>query len=157
MRRQALSSPLPAAVSTGEEGLHAGSIVTRFSTLVGGLLSGLAGALIILLLLAAPWGIPAAEAAEVLQVRGPTLLQLGDRNRSYSVELVCMQVPVPLEQDAVAWLRQRLPRRTRVNLRPLGEHDGLLMARVQLLNDEADLASGLISAGLADPAPCPWG
>ena len=36
--------------------------------------------------------IPAAKsvaAAEVLQVRGPSLLQLGDRNRSYSVELVC--------------------------------------------------------------------
>jgi hypothetical protein len=142
LRRQALNIPAPAAVSLGEANRP--------------LIGGLTGALIILLLLAGPWWAPAAEAAEVLQVRSPTLLQLGDRNRSYSVELVCLQVPVAQEQDAIAWLRQRLPRRTRVNLRPLGEHDGLLMARVQLLNDETDLATGLISAGLADPAPCPW-
>ncbi|MFM7732573.1 MAG: hypothetical protein ACKO6F_03735 [Cyanobium sp.] len=120
------------------------------------LLGAVLGAVAILLLLAGPWGASPAQAAEVLQVRGPTLLQLGDRNRSYSVELVCLEVREAQQQDAIAWLRDRLPRRTRVNLQPMGEHDGLLMARVQRLNDESDLAGGLIAAGLADPSPCPW-
>ncbi len=119
------------------------------------LLGAVMGALMILLL-AGPWGSAPAQAAEVLQVRGPTLLQLGDRNRSYSVELVCLEVTAAQEQGALAWLRERLPRRTRVNLQPMGEHDGQLMARVQRLNDGSDLASGLIAAGLAAPSPCPW-
>jgi hypothetical protein len=117
----------------------------------------LAAILLLVVVLLGPGHGSRAHAAEVLQVRGPTLLQLGDRNRSYSVELVCLEVPPTQSESAVNWLRKHLPRRTRVNLQPLGEHDGLLMARVQPLNDESDLASALISAGLAQPAPCPWG
>jgi hypothetical protein len=112
--------------------------------------------LLLLLLLVAPGSAAPVQAAEVLQVRGPTLLQLGDRNRSYSVELVCLEVPTNHRDEAIGWLRERLPRRTRVNLKPMGEHDGLLMARVQRLNDDLDLSSGLIAAGLAAPSPCPW-
>jgi hypothetical protein len=60
-----------------------------------------------------------AEAAEVLQVRGATLLQVGDQNRSYPVRLGCVQVDPADGAAATAWLREALPRRTRVNLRPL--------------------------------------
>jgi hypothetical protein len=116
----------------------------------------LCGAFLLLLALVGPGAGSPVQAAEVLQVRGPTLLQLGDRNRSYSVELVCLEVPPARAEAALGWLRQTLPRRTRVNLQPMGEHDGQLMARVQRLNDDTDLASGLIAAGLADPSPCPW-
>jgi hypothetical protein len=91
----------------------------------------------------------AAAAAEVLQVRNATLLQVGDSNRSYTVELACIQVAPEQEQQAVAWLRQQLPRRTRVNLRPLGSHDGILLARVQKLGEASDLGTGLIAAGVA--------
>lgn len=95
----------------------------------------------------------AAAAAEVLQVRGASLLQIGDSNRSYTVELACVAV-APLQRDpAVAWLRQQLPRRTRVNLRPLANHDGVLVARVQKLGEAEDLSGGLIAAGLASPTP----
>ena len=92
-----------------------------------------------------------AAAAEVLQVRGADLLQVGDSNRSYSVELACM---TPLEgsrEQAVAWLRQQLPRRSRVNLRPIANRDGTLVARVQKLGAEQDISAGLVAAGLAEP------
>ena len=91
----------------------------------------------------------AALAAEVLQVRTATLLQIGDRNRNYAVELACIGVEPVDQAAAMVWLRQELPRRTRVNLRPLGEHDGLLLAQVSRLAGEADMGSGLIAAGLA--------
>ena len=98
----------------------------------------------------------AALAAEVLQVRGPTLLQLGDQNRSYTVQLACVEVPEVKQAEAVAWLRQAVPRHTRVNLRPMGQNQGVLLARVQPLapqrgsmNQPTDLGSGLIAAGLA--------
>ena len=92
-----------------------------------------------------------ANAAEVLQVRSATLLQVGDHNRTYTVELACLDLPADQESAAADWLRRELPRRTRVNLRPLGNHDGNLLARVQRLDDTSDLSSGLIAAGLAAP------
>ena len=104
-----------------------------------------------------------AQAAEVLQVRGATLLQLGDQNRSYTVQLACIVVPEAQQSEAVDWLRQAAPRRTRVNLRPMGQTQGVLLARVQTLSAaqkrsgstvaSSDLGSGLIAAGLARVAP----
>ncbi len=104
-----------------------------------------------------------ALAAEVLQVRGATLLQLGDQNRSYTVQLACIVVPEAQQSEAVSWLRQAAPRRTRVNLRPMGQDHGVLLARVQTLSgaqkrsgssastsaSSTDLGNGLIAAGLA--------
>ena len=100
-------------------------------------------------------GTAAASAAEVLQVRSGTLLQVGDHNRSYSVQLACLAIAPDQDAAAAAWLRRELPRRTRVNLRPLGNHDGTLQARVQRLGSgegaNVDLGDGLIAAGLAAP------
>jgi len=72
------------------------------------------------------------------------------------VQLGCMAVTPGSEAAAQAWLRLRLPRRTRVNLRPLSEGDGgVLVARVSGLDrNTGDLAEGLVAAGLASPLPC---
>ena len=94
-----------------------------------------------------------ALAAELLQVRSASLLQVGDSNRSYGVELACVVVNADQQQPAIAWLRQQLPRRSRVNLRPIGNHDGILLAKVQKLGASQDLGSGLVAAGLASPIP----
>lgn len=84
-------------------------------------------------------------------MRSPSLLQVGDGNRSYTVELACM-TPIDGQSDqALAWMRQQLPRRSRVNLRPIGNHDGILLARVQKLGVDQDVSSGLIASGFADP------
>lgn len=98
-----------------------------------------------------------AQAAEVLQVRSGNLLQVGDHNRSYSVELACLSLPADGDAAAASWLRRELPRRTRVNLHPVSSHDGTLVARVQRLSGSgataSDLTDGLIAAGLADLLP----
>jgi hypothetical protein len=113
----------------------------------------LSALLLALLLFAAP---AAARAAEVLQVRGATLLQVGDGNRSNGVQLACLAVAPEQQAEAVAWLRQQLPRRTRVNLHPAGQTDGVLLARVVKLDGQLDLGQGLIEAGLAATQPdCP--
>ena len=88
-------------------------------------------------------------AAEVLQVRSSSLLQVGDRNRTYTVELACVQVAESQEVEAIGWLRQQLPRRRRVNLRPVGSNDGQLLARVTPLGEAQDLSTGLVAAGFA--------
>ena len=88
-----------------------------------------------------------AEAAEVLQVRSATLLQVGDQNRSYGVELACIALPEAQQAAATTWLRRELPRRTRVNLRPQGSDQGVLLARVVRLDRGSDLSSDLVDAG----------
>lgn len=123
----------------------------------------LACALALVLLLA---GQRPASAAEVLQVRSATLLQIGDRNRSYPVRLACLEVAPDDQELAQQWLRDRLPRQSRVNLRPIGAQDGTLVARVTplpragLANSPGeplgvDLSAGLIAAQLASPARGP--
>jgi hypothetical protein len=127
----------------------------RRQTLIPSLLST---ALAALLLLPAFFlsGVAPVSAAEVLQVSGPDLLLIGDRNRTSMVRLGCMAVTPGSEAAAQAWLRLRLPRRSRVNLRPLAETDNeILVARVSGLDRETgDLADGLVAAGLASPLPC---
>ena len=100
------------------------------------------------------WSPVPAAAAEVLQVRSATVLQVGDGNRNYTVELACIRVDQAQEQASIDWLRHELPRRSRVNLRPMGQDNGVLMAKVQKLGDSQDLASGLVAAGLAESS-CP--
>jgi hypothetical protein len=97
-----------------------------------------------------------AAAAEVLQVTGPDRLIIGDRNRSSLVLLGCMAVQRGSEQEAQAWLRLRLPRHSRVNLRPLGEQDDHLLALVSPVDSlpGGDLSAGLVAAGLAHSIPC---
>ena len=85
----------------------------------------------------------------MLQVRTSSLLQVGDHNRTYTVQLACVDVTAETETEAVGWLRQQLPRRRRVNLRPVGSRDGQLLARVTPLGDSIDLSAGLVAAGLA--------
>lgn len=96
-----------------------------------------------------------AGAADVLQVRGATLLQVGDSNRSYGVLLACVGVDPAEEAAATAWLRQRAPRGTPVNLRPVGQRDGVLLARVRTRAERGrpalDLGMGLMAEGLAAP------
>ena len=97
---------------------------------------------------------PAASAAELLQVRDATLLQVGDGNRSVMVRLACVAVDASEHQAAVEWLRAQLPRHSRLNLRPTGNDDGVLVARVQRLDTGLDLAEGMMAAGLAHPDRC---
>ena len=87
------------------------------------------------------------QAAEVLQVRSSSLLQVGDHNRTYTVALACSAVDASQEVEATAWLRQELPRRRKVNLRPVGSSGGQLTAWVTPIGAERDLSSGLIAAG----------
>ena len=102
------------------------------------------GLLLTLLMIPIP-----AWAAEVLQVQTSSLLQIGDHNRTYTVRLACLEVPPPKEVEAMAWLKSELPRRRRVNLRPEGTLDGVLLAKVTPLGRDQDLGAGLIAAGLA--------
>jgi len=54
-------------------------------------------------------GAVSVQAAEILQVRSGTVLQVGDHNRTYTVELACLAIPPDGDAAAAAWLRNAAP------------------------------------------------
>ncbi|MGA1302656.1 MAG: thermonuclease family protein [Cyanobium sp.] len=98
--------------------------------------------------------VPPSMAAEILSVRSATLLQIGDQNRSYGIQLACVSVPDSSQEQALGWLQKHGPRGTKVNLRPIREQEGRLVAQVRVLRTGEDLGEAMVAEGLARPIPC---
>ena len=88
-------------------------------------------------------------AAEILQVSSSSVLLIGDNNRTYTVKLACTEVSPDLEEKAIIWLKKQLPRHTKVNLKPKGSLDGILLAKVIPFKSNIDITEKYINEGLA--------
>ena len=88
-------------------------------------------------------------AAEILQVSSSSILLIGDNNRTYTVKLACTEISSALEEKSFNWLKKQLPRHTKVNLRPKGSVDGVLIAKVIPFNSDIDITEKYINEGLA--------
>ena len=89
------------------------------------------------------------NAAEILQVTSSSVLLIGDHNRTYTVKLSCAEISPDLEEESVNWLKKQLPRHTKVNLKPKGSVDGVLVAKVIPFNSNIDITEKYINEGLA--------
>ena len=89
------------------------------------------------------------NAAEILQVTSSSVLLIGDHNRTYTVKLACTEINPDLEEKSVAWLKKQLPRHTKVNLKPKGSLDGILIAKVIPFDSNIDINEKYINEGLA--------
>ncbi len=89
------------------------------------------------------------DAAEVLQVTSASVLLVGDHNRTYTVKLACTEISPDLEEKSVNWLKKQLPRHTKVNLKPKGSIDGILIAKVIPFDSNIDINEKYINEGLA--------
>ena len=88
-------------------------------------------------------------AAEILQVTSSSILLIGDHNRTYTVKLACTEISPDLEGESVEWLKKQLPRHTKVNLKPKGSVNGVLVAKVIPFDSEIDITEKYINEGLA--------
>ena len=88
-------------------------------------------------------------AAEILQVSSSTVLLIGDNNRTYTVKIACTEISPDLEERSINWLKKQLPRHTKVNLKPKGSVDGVLVAKVIPFDSEIDITEKYIKEGLA--------
>ncbi len=88
-------------------------------------------------------------AAEILQVTSSSILLIGDHNRTYTVKLACIEINPDLEEKSVNWLKKQLPRHTKVNLKPKGSVDGVLVAKVIPFDSNIDINEKYINEGLA--------
>ncbi len=84
-----------------------------------------------------------------MQVTSSSVLLIGDHNRTYTVKLACTEVSPELEEKSVKWLKKQLPRHTKVNLKPKGSVDGVLVAKVIPFDRNVDITEKYISEGLA--------
>ena len=89
------------------------------------------------------------NAAEILQVSNSSVLLIGDNNRTYTVKIACTEISPDLEEKSVTWLKKQLPRHTKVNLKPKGSLDGVLVAKVIPFNSNNDINEQYINEGLA--------
>ena len=89
------------------------------------------------------------EAAEILQVTSSTVLLIGDHNRTYTVKLACTEISPDLEEESVKWLKKQLPRHTKVNLKPKGSLDGVLVAKVIPFDSNIEITEKYMNQGLA--------
>ncbi|WP_413677501.1 nuclease [Prochlorococcus sp. MIT 0916] len=92
---------------------------------------------------------PELFAAEILQVTSSNILLIGDHNRTYTVKLACIEISPDLEENSLMWLKTQLPRHTKVNLKPKGSVDGILVAKVIPIDSNIDLNEKYINEGLA--------
>ena len=90
-----------------------------------------------------------AYAAEILQVTSSSVLLIGDNNRTYTVKIACTEISPDLEEESVNWLKKELPRHTKVNLKPKGSYDGVLVAKVIPINSNVDISEKYINEGFA--------
>ena len=88
-------------------------------------------------------------AAEILQVSSSSVLLIGDNNRTYTVKIACTEISPDLEEKSVVWLKKQLPRHTKVNLKPKGSLDGILIAKIIPFNSKIDITEKYIKEGLA--------
>ncbi len=89
------------------------------------------------------------NAAEILQVTSSSVLLIGDHNRTYTVKLACTEINPDLEEKSVRWLKNQLPRHTKVNLKPKGSVGGVLVAKVIPFDSNIDISEKYINEGLA--------
>ena len=90
------------------------------------------------------------DAAEILQVTSSSVLLIGDHNRTYTVKIACTAISPDQEEKSVNWLKKQLPRHAKVNLKPEGSVDGVLIARVIPFNSNIDISEKYINEGLAE-------
>mgnify|MGYP001481864815 CR=1 FL=1 len=88
-------------------------------------------------------------AAEILQVSSSSVLLIGDNNRTYTVKIACAEVSPDLEERSIDWLKKELPRHTKVNLKPKGSVDGVLVAKIITINSNIDITEKYINEGFA--------
>ena len=100
--------------------------------------------IILIIIFTIPLGV---SAAEVLEVRSEILLQVGDQNRNYTVQIACVDIDQDMKLQAKTWLRSQLPRKKRVNLRPLSTENGTLVARVIPFGNEEELGIMMVKKG----------
>ena len=66
------------------------------------------------------------------------------------MKIACVEVSTDSEENAIMWLQNKLPRHTKVNLRPKESIDGVLVAKVISMETGLDMTESYINKGFIE-------
>ena len=90
------------------------------------------------------------NSAEILQINNSNTILIGDQNRNLSINLVCSNVDLEDENDAIDLLRKEFPRGTKVKIKPFGFKDNNLLAKIYKVDENIEMNQLLSSHNLSD-------
>ena len=85
------------------------------------------------------------NSAEILQIKGPDTIIVGDQNRNLLIKLFCVDVYESKESDAIDLLKKEFPRGSKVKIRPFGVKENQLIAKVFDKDGTKEMSELLIS------------
>ena len=85
------------------------------------------------------------NSAEILQIKGPDTIIVGDQNRNLAIKLFCVDVYESRKLDAIDLLKKEFPRGSKVKIRPFGFKENLLIAKVFNKDGTKEMSELLIS------------
>ena len=90
------------------------------------------------------------NSAEILQINNSNTILIGDQNRNLSINLVCSNVDLKDENDAIDLLRKEFPRGTKVKIKPFGFKNNNLLAKIYKVDENIEMNQLLSSNNLSD-------
>ena len=87
-------------------------------------------------------------AAEVLQIQNANTLLVGDNNRTYTIRISCLKFESEDKESIYQAIKNELPRHSRINIRPIGSDEGILLAKVFSIGSETEISQIIESKGL---------
>ena len=85
------------------------------------------------------------NSAEILQIKGPDTIIVGDQNRNLLIKLFCVDVYESKESDAIDLLKKEFPRGSKVKIRPFEVKENQLIAKVFDKDGTKEMSELLIS------------
>ena len=87
-------------------------------------------------------------AAEILQIKNANTLLVGDNNRTYTIRISCLDFESENKESIYELIKNELPRHSRINIRPIGSEEGILLAKVFSIGSKTEISHIIEGKGL---------
>jgi hypothetical protein len=85
------------------------------------------------------------NSAEILQIKSPNTILLGDQNRNLTIGLFCVDVDENDELEATNLLKSEFPRGSKVKIKPFGFKENVLLAKVFNIKSTKEMTELLVA------------
>ena len=86
-----------------------------------------------------------ANTAEILQINSSNSILVGDQNRNLTIKLFCVDVSNNNEPKAIDLLKKEFPRGSKVEIKPFGYKENILIAKVFNIESTKEMSELLIA------------
>jgi len=94
------------------------------------------------------------NSAEILQIKSPNTILVGDQNRNLTIRLFCVDVNDNDELEATNLLKSEFPRGSKVKIKPIGFKENVLLAKVFNIKGTKEMTELLVAKDLTSKV-CP--